>query len=84
MLRPNLTRVQLKQHTIVQEPAAPIEHVYFPLNGMMSLVAIFESGEAIEIAGIGREGAIGTKVGLQPQLGLCPCDRAAANDRPPD
>jgi CRP-like cAMP-binding protein len=68
ILRPHLTRVRLKQQAIVQEPAAPIDHVYFPLTGMVSLVATLKSGEAIEIAGVGREGAIGTKVGLQPQL----------------
>ena len=31
---------------------------------MISLLATFETGEAIEIAAIGREGAIGTKLGL--------------------
>jgi CRP-like cAMP-binding protein len=35
---------------------------------MISLVALLKSGEAIEIAAIGREGAVGIKIGLQPQL----------------
>ena len=68
MLRPHLTQVRLKQNATLQEAATPIEHVYFPLEGMISLLALFETGEAIEIAAIGREGAIGTKIGLQPQL----------------
>jgi hypothetical protein len=35
---------------------------------MVSLLASVQTGEQIEIAGIGREGAIGTKIGLLPQL----------------
>lgn len=68
MLQSHLTRVRLKQGATLQEAARPIEHVYFPLEGMVSLLALFDTGEAIEIAAIGREGAIGTKIGLQPQL----------------
>jgi CRP-like cAMP-binding protein len=68
LLRPHLTRVRLKQQSVVQEAAKPIQHIYFPLEGMVSLLASLDSGEEIEIAAVGREGAIGTKVGLQPQL----------------
>ena len=68
LLRPHLTQVRLKQQTVVQEAERPIEHIYFPLEGMVSLVAIMATGDEIEIAAIGREGAIGTKLGLQPQL----------------
>jgi CRP-like cAMP-binding protein len=68
LLQPHLTRVRLKQQAVLQEPAKPIEHIYFPLEGMVSLLAMFETGDAIEIAAVGREGAIGTKIGLQPQL----------------
>lgn len=67
-LRPHLTQVPLKQGATLQEAERPVEHVYFPLEGMISMLALFESGTAIEIAAIGREGAIGTKVGLHPQL----------------
>jgi CRP-like cAMP-binding protein len=68
LLRPSMTRVRLPQGDVLQKGGAPIEHVYFPTAGMVSLVAQFESGDAIEIAAIGREGAIGTKVGIHPQL----------------
>src|SRR5205085_53828 len=68
LLRPHLTQVRLKQQTVVQEPKKPIEYIYFPLDGMISLVAHLKTGDEIEIAAIGREGAIGTKIGLQPQL----------------
>jgi len=41
---------------------------YFPVSAMISLLAILETGEAIEIAAIGREGALGTRFGARPQL----------------
>ena len=68
LLRPHLTQVRLKQRFVVQESGSPIEQIYFPLDGMISLVAPLKTGEEIEIAAIGREGAIGTKIGLQRQL----------------
>jgi CRP-like cAMP-binding protein len=67
LLRPYLAEVRLKQKVVIQEENAPIAHAFFPLSGMISLVATFETGEAIEIAAIGREGAIGTRPGLPPQ-----------------
>ena len=68
LLRPHLTRINLEQHAVLQESGRPIENIYFPLDGMVSLVAIFPTGEEVEIAAVGREGAVGTKVGLLPQL----------------
>jgi CRP-like cAMP-binding protein len=68
LLKPHLTRVSLTSHAVLQLAERPIEHIHFPLEGMVSLVATLKTGETIEIAAIGREGAIGTKVGLQPQL----------------
>ncbi len=68
LLRPHLTHVRLKQQTIVREAARPIEHIHFPLEGMVSMVAMLGTGDGVEIAAIGREGAVGAKVGLHPQL----------------
>ena len=67
LLRPHLAEIRLKQKVVLQEPNTPITHAFFPLSGMISLVATFDTGEAIEIAAIGREGAIGTRPGLPPQ-----------------
>jgi hypothetical protein len=49
-LRPHLTKVRLKQKAVLQEPQSPIEHIYFPLDGMISLVALLKTGDEIEIA----------------------------------
>jgi CRP-like cAMP-binding protein len=68
LLRPHLAEIRLKQKAVLQEANSPITHAYFPLDGMISLLATFETGEEIEIAAIGREGAVGTRPGLPPQL----------------
>lgn len=68
LLRPHVAEVRLKQKAVLQEANTPITHAFFPLSGMISLLAMFETGEAIEIAAIGAEGAIGTRPGLPPQL----------------
>jgi|SRR6185312_1719371 len=65
---PHFTQVRLKQQAVLQEAERPIAHIHFPIEGMISLVATLKTGETIEIAAIGREGAIGTKIGLQPQF----------------
>lgn len=68
LLKPHLAEVRLVQKAVLQEPGAPIRYAYFPVEGMISLLATFETGEAIEIAAIGCEGAVGTKLGFLPQL----------------
>lgn len=68
VLRPHLTHVRLKQQAVLQEAQEPIAHIHFPLQGVVSLVAAMKTGASVEIAAIGREGAIGTKVGLHPQI----------------
>jgi CRP-like cAMP-binding protein len=68
LLKPHLAEVRLVQKAVLQEAGSPIRHAYFPVDGMISLLATFDTGEAIEIAAIGCEGAIGTKLGFHPQL----------------
>src|SRR5499433_3609598 len=41
-----------------------IEHVYFPHTGMVSLVAVMQSGATVETATIGRGGVIGASAAL--------------------
>ena len=40
-------------------PRVPIEHVYFPVNGVMSMLAEVEKGQMVEVATVGNEGMIG-------------------------
>lgn len=48
------------QHVIV--PDEPIEHVYFPLNCLLSMVTTMEDGATVESGTIGREGMSGIPV----------------------
>ena len=38
--------------------------MYFPQNGMLSLVVVMSDGKAIETATVGQEGVVGAMAGL--------------------
>ena len=45
----------LKRETI-NKPGQPIEQLYFPTAGIVSLIALLDEGAAVEVGIIGREG----------------------------
>src|SRR6266853_6950250 len=63
-LAPDLELVSLKARHSAYEPGKPIEHVYFPLNSVISLAAGTRQGRAVEVAAIGNEGMVGLPVFL--------------------
>jgi len=68
IVQPHLKEIQFAQGTILQEQGEPIEQVYFPHSGMISLVAVMNDGEqSIETATVGREGTVGAMSGLGPR-----------------
>jgi CRP-like cAMP-binding protein len=64
LLAPHLRTIALKRGTLLHDVGEQVEHVYFPHTGMVSLVAVMQSGATIEIASIGRSGIIGASAGL--------------------
>jgi CRP-like cAMP-binding protein len=62
-LKPNLTKKSLPRGEVLHLAGEPIERVYFPLSGMISILALMKTGEAIETAIVGREGVVGASVG---------------------
>lgn len=58
-LLPNLCRVALPLGQGLYHPDAPMEAVYFPEVGMVSLVANMDDGTQAEVGVIGREGLLG-------------------------
>jgi CRP-like cAMP-binding protein len=62
-LQPHLTKFSMVVGAVLHAPGAPIEHVYFPLGGMVSLLAVMRTGEQIETAIVGREGVVGASIG---------------------
>lgn len=56
--------VHFQPGEILHEPGDTLRHVWFPESGLISLVHVVPEGDAIEIALVGREGAIGAGAGL--------------------
>jgi CRP-like cAMP-binding protein len=59
LLKPHLTVVDLIQNEIVFEGGRPAEYVWFPHEGVISIVATDAEGGAVEVATVGREGMTG-------------------------
>jgi CRP-like cAMP-binding protein len=60
--------VSLGLKDTIYEEDKPIEYVYFPLDGILSLVSQMEDGRGVEVATIGNEGMAGLPVFLQGTL----------------
>jgi CRP-like cAMP-binding protein len=58
-VQPWLTPMELRSNVVLHEPGQTIERVYFPLSGMISMLAVMQSGEAIETGIVGADGLIG-------------------------
>jgi CRP-like cAMP-binding protein len=63
-LLPNLVAVSLPQGLVLNEAGDEVDQIYFPHNGMLSLLAVLRDGKAIETATVGREGVVGAMAGL--------------------
>jgi len=61
----DLKQVSIAQGAVIFEPGAPLDTIYFPQTGLVSLLILTAAGEALETATVGREGA----VGLQGRFG---------------
>jgi hypothetical protein len=67
-VQPWLTPVELRSNTVLHEPGDTIEQVYFPLSGMISLLAVMQSGEAIETGIVGADGLVGGGAAIDGHL----------------
>ena len=70
LLTPGLAQVDLERGRLLYDPGDRIEHVYFPHDGVISLMTLMDSGAAIESATIGREGALGLAAAAAPRQSL--------------
>ena len=57
--------VPLKIETVLQEQDERVQYSYFPTSGLISLLAVMQSGAAVEVGCVGCEGA----TGLSPLFG---------------
>jgi CRP-like cAMP-binding protein len=58
-VQPWLTPLDLRINHVLYAPGQPIERIYFPLSGMISLLAVMQTGEAIETGIVGADGLAG-------------------------
>src|SRR5919107_5063205 len=61
-LWPRLEAVELPLRKVLHAPGKPIEAVYFPETGYVSMLAYMEDGDAAEVGMIGIDGMIGLPI----------------------
>jgi CRP-like cAMP-binding protein len=61
-LAPYLQPVHLQRKDVVGERGMPAEYVYFPCSCVLSVLAFMQSGAAVEVGTIGREGLFGLEL----------------------
>jgi CRP-like cAMP-binding protein len=57
--------IQLVQSTVLGGAGEPTRHVYFPVNGFISLVTSIDGKPVLEVGMVGREGMCGAQVALR-------------------
>jgi CRP-like cAMP-binding protein len=63
-LRPHLAQIVLEYRKSLYESSRPIEQVYFPVDGVASLVISTAEGASAEVGTIGSEGMVGLPIVL--------------------
>lgn len=63
-LFPQLELVALPLGHVLYEPAQAMHHVYFPIDSIISLLCMLESGASVEVSVVGNEGIVGVALCL--------------------
>ena len=79
LLAPDLRQSTLPQGLVCYGAGDPIDQVYFPRTGMISLLVTTGDGAMVETSSVGREGAVGVQCGNGPCLSFTA--RYSANRR---
>ena len=70
LISPHLAQVELDRGRLIYDPGDRVDTIYFPHDGVLSLMTLMENGAAIESATIGREGALGLSAAVSPRTSL--------------
>src|SRR4051794_10178589 len=71
LLEPHLRSVHFKQHHVLFDADQEIRSVYFPSGVVISLVVTLSTGEMVEAAMVGRDGAVGALAALDGKVAVC-------------
>src|SRR5471030_660309 len=63
-LMPGLEHILCRREQVLMDADSPLDHVFFPDSGVVSVVAVYADGSIIEMATIGREGCSGVQAAL--------------------
>jgi CRP-like cAMP-binding protein len=58
---PDLEHIRCQREQVLVDADSPLDHVFFPDSGVVSVVAVYADGSIIEMATIGREGCSGVQ-----------------------
>ena len=53
---PQLEQIRCERGQVLMDADSPLNHLFFPNSGVVSVVAVYADGKVIEMATIGREG----------------------------
>jgi CRP-like cAMP-binding protein len=67
-LTPEFEQVPCRRGQILMDADSPLDHVYFPDSGVVSVVAVYADGSIIEMATIGREGCTAVQAVLGAKI----------------
>ena len=87
-LSPHIREIALSVGRLVAEPGEPVEQVYFPSSGVISIITLLEDGRRVESLTVGREGAVGllacsaTRPGPRAAWCRSPAGRSASMPSP--
>src|SRR5271163_3265032 len=60
-IMPELEQIRCERGQVLMDADSPLDHVFFPDSGVVSVVAVYADGSIIEMATIGREGCTGVQ-----------------------
>src|SRR5450432_3523499 len=60
-LMPELEHIGCEREQVLMDADSPLDHVFFPDSGVVSVVAVYADERVIEMATIGREGCSGVQ-----------------------
>jgi len=70
LLEPDLRQVSLPHGVVCYEAGSPIDQVYFPQTGMISLLVSTSDGNVVETSSVGHDGAVGLQCGFGQRVSL--------------